>query len=96
MSWAPVNVFLDHLSPVKGQEFEAWFDTHWIPHYHKCRDAAKHIYIIDISLASSDSLKSLETNLRKHADELGFDLDEFMEMAWVRAKKKFNDMNGDV
>ena len=96
MSWAPVNVFLDHLSPVKGREFEAWFGDHWIPHYQKCRDAAKHIYIIEISLEESDSLKSLETNLRKYADELDFDLEEFMEMALPRAKKKFREINGDV
>jgi len=96
MSWPSVNAFLDHLEPVKGREFEAWFGDHWIPHYQKCLGAAKHIYIVDVSLEESDSLQSLETKLREHAAELGFDVDAFVEMAWPKAKKKFKEINGDV
>lgn len=95
MSWEPVNTFIEHLEPVREQDFETWFDSHWTPHYQKCLGAAKHVYIMEISLKESTSLETLKSNLIKHAKELGFHVEEFMDMAWPRAQQKFKTINDD-
>ena len=96
MSWPAVNAFLDHLEPCTGQEFEEWFEKQWAIHYRRCANAAKHIYIMEHSIAEAGTLKELEEHLRANAHELGFDIDAFMELAWPRAKKKFEQINDDA
>lgn len=96
MSWSAVNAFMEHLEPCNGQEFNEWFEKHWTIHHRRCVDAAKHIYIMEYSIQNARSLDDLNEHLRTNASELGFDIDAFMELAWPRAKKKFEEINDDA
>ena len=93
-SWQGVSDFLDRLGePPSGIGFDAWFNDVWRPFEYNSRGAAAHIWVVSTAVADARSLDELRDNLYANALECGFIPEEFVQYAWERAVRQFENVN---